>query len=315
VKIFLTGATGFIGKNLVMRLKSHTIYTLVRSEKKFDSIKGQNVIPVFGDLTEPNWDLPEVDVIIHNAGLIRGKKSEYYRINARGTYNLVEKAKKLKNLKKFILTSSQAAAGPAPLFSPKKETEPENPVSDYGKSKLLGEKIVKKSGLPYIILRPCAVYGPGDKDIFFAFQLVKSGFVPLPQGKRFLNLVNVFDVCGAILKAVESNLANETFFIAHPEILTYEKFIRKIAEKMNKKIFIVKIPEPVIYLSSVILSSLSYLTGKTALLNVQKITEINAKHWIVDTTHLTEVLGYKPEFDLNRGVEITLNWYTKEKWL
>ncbi|MCD6423371.1 MAG: NAD(P)-dependent oxidoreductase, partial [Elusimicrobia bacterium] len=256
-----------------------------------------------------------VDVIVHNAGLIRGKKSEYYLVNAKGTYILVEKAKKLKNLKKFILISSQAASGPAPLSSPKKETDPENPVSDYGKSKLLGEKIVKKSGLPYIILRPCAVYGPGDRDIFFAFQLVKRGFVPLPQGKRFLNLVNVFDVCGAVLRAVEGNLINETFFVAHPEILTYESVIKKIAEKMNKKIFIVKIPEPVIYFSSIFLSSVSYITGKTALLNVQKITEINAKHWIVDTTRLTDVLGYKPEFDLDRGVEITLNWYTKEKWL
>ena len=315
MKIFLTGATGFIGRNLLDFLSSHEVYCLARSEKKYNRIKRDFTVPVYGDLTNPEWEMPDVDVVIHMAGLIKGRKKDYYRVNGGGTKNLVEKAKNLKGLKKFIYVSSQAASGCGTLENPKRESEPEMPVSDYGKSKLLGEKFVKESGLPYLILRPVAVYGPGDRDVFFAFQMVKNGIVFLPSGKRFVNLVDVRDVCGAVLRAAESDVKDETFFVAYPKITTYVEFVKTIARKMGKKILILKIPEWLIFAGSVIATGFAFLLRKPALLNLQKVTEINSKYWVVNAEKLANVLGYEPEYNLERGVSETVDWYRARGWL
>ncbi|MFH1958127.1 MAG: NAD(P)-dependent oxidoreductase [bacterium] len=315
MKILLTGATGFIGKNLLDFLRGHEVYCLVRSGEKYEKIKRDNTMPVYGDLTALDGELPDVEVIIHLAGLIRGRKRQYYKVNSGGMKNLAEKARGLKNLKKFIYVSSQAASGPGTLENPKKENEIEKPVSDYGLSKLLGEKILKESGLPYLILRPVSVYGPGDRDIFFAFQMVKSGIVFLPAGKRFVNLVNVLDVCGGIMKAVYTESINDTFFISYPQTLTYDIFIKTIAEKMRKKILIIKVPGGLMRLGGVVAEVFAFLMRKPALLNVQKVTEINTKYWVVDHSRLLNVLGYKPQYPLVRGVEETLAWYRLRRWL
>ncbi|MFH1353485.1 MAG: NAD(P)-dependent oxidoreductase [bacterium] len=315
MKILLTGATGFIGKNLLDFLGEHEVYCLVRNSEKYEKIKRDNTRPVYGDLTALDGELPEVEVIIHLAGLIRGRKSQYYKVNGGGMKNLVEKARRLKNLKKFIYVSSQAAAGPGTLENPKKENEIETPVSDYGLSKLLGEKILKESGLPYLILRPVSVYGAGDRDVFFAFRMVQSGIVFLPSGKRFVNLVSVFDVCGGIMKAVDTEAINDTFFLSCPQTLTYDIFIKTIAEKMRKKILIIKVPEGLIRLGGIAAEVFAFLMRKPALLNVQKVTEINTKYWVVDHSRLLNVLGYKPQYPLVRGVEETLAWYRLRRWL
>jgi len=315
MKILLTGATGFIGKNLLDFLEGHEVYCLVRSREKYEKIKRGNTKPVYGDLAALDGELPEVEVIIHLAGLIRGRKRQYYEVNGGGMKNLAEKAKRIKGLKKFIYVSSQAAAGPGTLENPKKENEIEKPVSDYGLSKLLGEKILKKSGLPYLILRPVSVYGQGDRDVFFVFQMVKAGIVVLPSGKRFVNLVNVRDVCGCIMKAVDTEAINDTFFISYPQTLTYDKFIKTIAGKMGKNVLIIKIPEWLVHLGGAAAEVFAFLMHKPALLNIQKVTEINTKYWVVDHTRLLNVLGYKPQYPVESGVEETLAWYRRHSWL
>jgi len=315
MKILLTGATGFIGKNLLDFLEGHEVYCLVRSREKYEKIKRGNTRPVYGDLTTFSGELPEVPVIIHLAGLIRGKKRQYYKVNEDGMKNLVKRAKQIKCLKKFIYVSSQAASGPGTLENPKRENEIEMPVSDYGTSKLLAEKILKASGLPYLILRPVAVYGQGDRDIFFTFQMVKKGIVFLPCGKRYVNLVNVMDVCGGIMKAVDSEAINDTFFLSHPRILTYDIFVRTIAEKMKKKVMIIKVPEALVYMAGFAASFFALLLRKPALLNLQKVTELNTKYWVVDHSRLLNVLGYKPRYPVGRGVEETLAWYRSRNWL
>lgn len=315
MKILLTGATGFIGRNILDFLGNHEVFCLVRNSEKYARVRRKNTTPIYCDIREEIPSLPDVSVIIHNAGLIRGAKKEYYEVNTGGTYRLLEKARAVNGLKKFIYVSSQAAAGPAEGETPKKATDEENPISDYGRSKLLAEKKVKESGLPYLILRPSAVYGPGDRDIFTVFKMVKNGLVFIPAGVRYANFINVLDVCGGILRAAETSLVNRTFFLLHPEVLSFEDFARAVALKMRKKINIVKVPVPVVYGAGFLFSAAAFFSGKPALLNIQKIREITAKLWIADPEGMLSELGYKPLYDISSGVSLTLDWYRKKGWL
>ncbi|MBU3956612.1 NAD(P)-dependent oxidoreductase [bacterium] len=315
MKILLTGATGFIGKNLIAHLKGHELFCLVRSPAKFESIKSDNIFPVYGDITGELPDLPEVDFIIHNAGVVRCASKKYYEVNSEGTAALLLKAKKLKTLKKFIFISSQAASGPAELTHPAEESDALHPLSDYGKSKALAEKFVRESDLPYIILRPSAVYGPGDRDLFVTFRMVKKGLVFLPAGKKCVNFINVKDVCEGIEKAILSPLVNDTFFLAHPQIETQENFAGIIAECAGKKCIIVRVPFLFLRLAGAFFSVAGFFTGKTALLNSQKIKELEAEHWVVNPERMLNGLGFHPRYDLKTGVALTLKWYEERGWL
>jgi len=315
MKIFLTGATGFIGKNLVSHLQKHELFCLVRSREKFESIKNGNVFPVYGDIREELPELPEADVIIHNAAVVRASSKAYYEVNTAGTAALLEKAKKLKTLKKFIFISSQAVSGPAALDKPALEGDEPRPVSDYGKSKAIAERMVRESGLPYIILRPAAVYGPGDRDLFVIFKMVKRGLAFIPTGERHMNFINVKDVCAGIEKALFSPRVNETFFLAHPEAQTQESFVEAIAEFAGKKCRLVRVPSSFLKIAGEACALLGFFTRKTALLNPQKVRELLAGHWIVNAERMLGELDFHPSYGLKRGAALTLKWYEDNGWL
>lgn len=314
MKIFLTGATGFIGTNLVNHLKGHELFCLVRSREKFDSIKRDNVFPVYGDIREELPELPEADCIIHNAAVVRAQSKTYYEVNTEGTAALLNKAKQLKTLKKFIFISSQAVSGPAALARPAEESDEPRPVSDYGKSKALAENLVRESGLPYIILRPAAVYGPGDKDLFVTFKMVKKGLAFLPSGERFLNFINVQDVCVGIEKALVSKCVNDTFFLAHPEMQTQESFVRIIAASAGKECRLVRVPSAFLKLAGGFGALLAFFTRQTALLNPQKARELLAGHWVVNPERMLNELDFHPACDLKKGAALTLKWYEEQGW-
>jgi len=126
-----------------------------------------------------------------------------------------------------------AAAGPSTPERPLNEEDAANPVSWYGESKLASENEALKYSdkFPITILRPSAVYGPGDKDIYLIFRMIQKGCMFTPGGlsSRF-SLIHAHDLVEAFIKAGESNTASgEVFFVSRPEIHTWEEIGREIA--------------------------------------------------------------------------------------
>ena len=149
MKILVTGSTGFLGSHLCELLKQsgHEVYAQARNEKKFQQFKVQGRF-VKGDLeTEKanHWvsKLPEdLDTVIHAAGIVHSfKEGAFYKINTEGTKQLIEDLKIKYPKLHFIFLSSLSAAGPS-LQSPVNEKTIEEPVSHYGRSKLLAEKTI-----------------------------------------------------------------------------------------------------------------------------------------------------------------------------
>ncbi|HBU69348.1 MAG TPA: hypothetical protein DEE98_03085 [Elusimicrobia bacterium] len=323
MKILITGANGFLGSHLAEDMISagHQVSCLVRKTSNLNWLKNLPVKYYYGDVCHPellNEPVRDAEVIIHAAGIVRAVHSEnYFIINRDGTRNLVNAvANHNPKLKKFVYISSQAALGPAPSLAQRDSSGAENPVSDYGKSKLEGEKELLRlpPGVPYTILRPASVYGPRDKDIFIFFSLVNSGFFPKPLKKRFIQLVFVKDISKAALGCVDNPLSNgKSYFLAEERVFSWEDVGRTIAASLSKKALPLPLPDFVFRVVSFLAETYSKINGKAAVLNKQKITEMLQDYWVADSSRAARELGVGFT-KLENGAKITFSWYKENHW-
>ena len=164
---------------------------------------------IVSDKTSLKEAVKGVDQVFHLAGVTKAvKEKTYFEINAFGTENLIHACLEHNpHLQKFIYLSSQAAAGPCQNGSKKKESDPCEPVSPYGQSKRMGEELALAHAqeLPLLILRPSAVYGPRDRDIYAFFKLLSKRIKPCLSGQdQHISLCYVEDIVQAILLAARS---------------------------------------------------------------------------------------------------------------
>jgi len=224
MKAFVTGGTGFIGSHLVDDLLEHSDYSevkcLIRSDEKW--LKGKPITKVKGDLHSVNAirnALSDIDVVFHIAAIVKAPtQNEYDLANVDATETLLRIAEK-EGVKKIVILSSLAASGPS-NGAPKSEEDPMKPVSMYGKSKKKMEKSVHKIAsdkLSVTILRPPAVYGPREDQIYTLFKMMNNRITPVVGNgsEPKLSLVYVKDVVQAIIKAAEQTEPGvNTYFVS-----------------------------------------------------------------------------------------------------
>jgi nucleoside-diphosphate-sugar epimerase len=247
-------------------------------------------------------------------------EAEYYRGNFEGTKNVIDAASRsVKKLSRFIHVSSQAAMGPSPTIIPIDESHPANPLTYYGKSKWAAEAYVQSylGKMPITIVRPSAVYGPRDTDILEFFRTVKFGIIPqLGGSEKYLSLIHVKDLARGIMIAGEHKKSiGETYFITSPEPYSWEEISRITLKILQKKGFRVPVPLPLIKTVAAISEGLASLTKKPALVNKQKVIEMEQNFWTSSPTKAQNDLNYKAEIGLENGIRETLIWYKKQKWL
>lgn len=333
-KALVTGANGFVGSHLVEGLlsKGYHVICLVRKTSNLRWLSGLNVEYVYADISEKESlsreagsfgknVLNDVDFVFHVAGLTKAKsKEEYFKANYEGTKNLLEAyVENNQQIKRFVYISSQAAVGPGKDDQPLDETAPCNPVTDYGKSKLEGEKIVLEfsSKLPVTIIRPPAVYGPRDSDILSFFKVANYGFKTFfGKGESYLSLCYIEDLIDGIILAAESPKATgQIYFIADDQIYSWKEAFRIVAKVLNKKTITLKIPKVFLYAIAFVSENVARLLGKPTVINVQKVREITQKYWLCDVSKAKRELGFSPQYPLEEGAKKTVRWYKEKGWL
>ncbi|MGZ3539466.1 MAG: NAD-dependent epimerase/dehydratase family protein, partial [Thermodesulfobacteriota bacterium] len=218
-----------------------------------------------------------------------------------------------------IYISSQAAAGPSRNGCSKRESDPCEPVSFYGRSKRVGEESVLNHAheLPVLIIRPSAVYGPRDKDIFAFFKCLSRRINPCPIGPdQRLSLCYVQDIVRGILLAAETQTKRgEIFFLSDGNDYRMEEIGDIIAQAMGITAFRICVPKRMILGIACFSEYLSKLFRRPTLLNKDKAEEMIQKDWVCGITKAKELLGFEPRVPLSEGAKLTFEWYKKEKWL
>jgi nucleoside-diphosphate-sugar epimerase len=262
-----------------------------------------------------------VDVVFHLAGVTKSlHEKTYFEINAIGTDNLIHACLRANpDLKKIVYLSSQAAAGPCQNGKKKREEDQCDPVSPYGQSKRMGEELALAHAheIPVVILRPSAVYGPRDKDIYAFFKLLSRRIKPcLSGGDQRISLCYVRDVVQATLLAAElSHPSGEVFFLSDGRDYPMEEIGDIFARAMGITAYCVRVPEWAVFQAASFSEYFSRWTNRPPLLSKGKVEEMLQKHWVCDIEKARSFLGFEPSFSLEEGARLTVEWYRKEKWL
>jgi nucleoside-diphosphate-sugar epimerase len=324
-KILVTGATGLVASHLVERLlaKQYTVRCLLRYPDRRKWLGDLPVEVIKGDITDPETLPPAVDgidALIHCAALtIAPTPKDYYRFNTEGTKNLLEACLKLPNPPKFVFCSSQAAAGPSPPGRPRTAKDTPQPITDYGKSKLQAEQLLMDAGnaIETVIIRPPAVFGPRDKDIFLYFKTIANWKIKPFFGSRhhLISVVYVEDLVEALILAMsvpQNRLPNEPLFVADPKPYTWSEIASHITQTLNTKALPITIPKPIVWLTAAINELVS---GKSTAFNRQKAKEMLASSWWCDPTPAMESLNWNTTTPLPEAISKTTQWYREQGWM
>jgi nucleoside-diphosphate-sugar epimerase len=326
MKILVTGGTGFIGTNLIEQLvrKQHQIKCIAKDLGTANILKLSAVQTTICDINNgANWRelLSDVSYVYHLAGITRARESaDYYKGNFEATKRLIDLCiKYCSKLKRFIYVSSLTAIGPSPCGEALDETAVCHPVSHYGKSKLMAEKAVlrEKNTIPVTIVRPSAVYGPRDRDMYRYFKLIAHRIHPIiGLRKKRLNLIHVNDlVNGIILAAEHPSAVGETYFLGSIDAYTNEEIGEAIAQVLHKHPIRIRIPHPFIFMIGAIAQLAGKINRQQIFFNLQKAREAVQNTWHCSIKKAQLQIGFYPMIPLLQGMRETYLWYVQNKWL
>lgn len=327
-KVLITGASGFIGFHLIeaaMR-QGLSVYAGVRSGSDVSHLKGYDVRFCALDYNKPDELKRQLaatgcQYIVHAAGATRAASQDAYdTINAQYALNLAQAAMEGlgHRLASFALVSSLAAMGP---LDNREEVIDEqivpSPVTAYGRSKLLAEqKLSTLPELPLLVLRPTAVYGPRERDLFIVFRAVSKGIEAyIGRSPQQLSFVYVKDLASVIINALFSGLRHESFNISDGG--SYDQYALADLSKqiLHQRTLRLHLPYGMVKGLAVTMEKLYGWRGKTPVLNREKLHELTAANWVCSIEKAKTKLSYHPKYSLEHGLLETLHWYHQYKWL
>ena len=302
--IAITGATGFVGAAVARRLAAagHLIQALVRPASVHRQANDIGAQWIEGDLDDNDCLrqlVKNVDAVIHCAGAVRGAtREQFYRVNAEGLDRLLRAAVDQPQNPRFLLISSLSAR------------EPE--VSHYAASKRQGEVVLnRQSGqLPWTIYRPCAVYGPGDREILPIFKWMAKGVAPvLGSGTGRFSLIFIEDLADAVVDWLEHDscqFATYELHDGHPGGYSWHEVIDTMRQLRRKMIIRLSIPLMFVKFVAAVNLLAARTLGYAPMLTPGKVGELSHPDWVCDNTPLNQATGWAPRVSLSEGLKLTL---------
>ncbi len=326
MKVLLTGASGFVGSHILDRLRAEGLSTAIllrpSSDRQFIEPHLGSIEVRSGSLSEPETLKPAlagITHVIHCAGVTRARRnSDYFEGNHAATRSLVQAANAFgQGLQRFVHISSLSVGGPSQDGCAATEDDPPRPISVYGRSKAAAEKEVRDNcQVPFTVLRPPVVYGPRDRAFLPLFRTAHRHFLPRSNPGQRLSLVFAPDLAKAVVGCLQRPVAAaKTYYVASPEVTTAAALTRQVALELHRWTVPLPVPAALLWMVCLAQETVSRLTGKPALLNLQKYAELSAPGWVCDPSRLERETGIVCGTTLAQGLAQTLAWYREHRWL
>lgn len=331
-RILITGASGFIGSFIVEEALRQGMETwaAVRSSSSRAYLNDQRINFIELDLSDEQRLTEQLkdhqfDYVVHAAGVTKCiNKDDFRRVNTEGTRHLVDALRALRMpIERFVFLSSLSVMGAIREQQPYteiREDDTPQPNTVYGKSKLEAEETLKarsEEQFPYVILRPTGVYGPREKDYFIMAKSIKGhsdfavGYKP-----QDITFVYVKDVVQAVFLALDHGKTGRTYFLSDGKVYRSATFSNLIRRELGNPWWIrITAPIWILRIVTAVGDIIGRLSGKAIALNNDKYHILRQRNWRCDIQPAIDELGYKPQYDLERGVRETIAWYKKEGWI
>ena len=300
--VVLTGGTGFVGQHLQRRLlaENFSVRVLVRPDSANTHRVDPrcDVVPVsLIDDTGLSQACADSTAIIYCAGSVRGTSlTDFHEANVSGVERISSAASAQPRRPAVLLISSLAASRPE--------------LSWYARSKHEGERVLARyPEISWTILRPPAVYGPGDREMLPVLRSIRRGLTPVvgPAAQR-LSLLHVTDLASAIVRWFEHREAcrGRTFAIddGTPSGYDWTAISGAIARRATLRI---QVPAAVLHLAAVLNLSAARILGYRPMLTPGKVRELCQPSWLCDNAPFSEITGWSATIDLRRGAEQLFN--------
>jgi nucleoside-diphosphate-sugar epimerase len=295
--IAITGGTGFVGSRLIaLALEAgHQVRALTRR----DQAERAHISWIRGDL-DNRAALASLaagaDAVIHVAGVVNAPdRAGFARGNIDGTRNMLAAAEGA-GVKRFVHVSSLAAR------------EPE--MSDYGWSKAEGDRLVEESLLETSIVRPPAIYGPGDLEMLELFKLAKKGLALLPPGGR-ISVVEVGDLGRLLLALAVTDRFHATFDVDDgiEGGWSHKQFAQAIGAAVGKRVAALALPRPLL-MAGAHLDRL--VRGRGAKLTPDRVAYFCHQDWVIDSKKRPPANLWTPQVETVAGLAATAAWYRQQ---
>ena len=302
--IALTGATGFIGSTVARQLVAtgYKIQALTRTTSDRSGLSGINVHWVEGaleDVDSLRRLVSGVDAVVHCAGAVRGATRDHFkRINVDGVVRLVQAVAEQHPLPRFLFISSLAARQPD--------------VSLYAASKRQGEAVIAENAgrISWVVLRPPAVYGPGEREMLPLIRWMARGIAfVLGSGNARFSMLYVDDLVEAIRKwLLNENCPRQVFELhdGRPNGYSWKDVIDTVGRLNAKHVRCVHVPIPAVVGLAKLNLIAARMFGYEPMLTPYKIRELKHPDWVCDNTALTRATGWTPKVSLEEGLKRTL---------
>jgi nucleoside-diphosphate-sugar epimerase len=300
MNLAITGGTGFIGAHLIdaALAAGHGVKALTRREQP----PREGVEWITGDLS--SREALEVlvngaEAVIHVAGTINDSAAGFELGNVAGTLAMLAAAT-AGGIHRFVYLSSLAAREPK--------------LSLYGASKARAEELVHSSGLDWVIVRPPAVYGPGDRETLELFRMAKLGLMLMPPKGR-VSVIHADDLSRLLLALVNGSAPSAC--LIEPDDgkrggWTHREFARALAQAVGTKAAVISSPGIILRLAA---RADQLLRGEKAKLTTDRAAYFSHRNWVVEPKRAAPADLWRPHIDTSQGLAETAAWYRAKGWL